>query len=124
MAQDTTITAELVNANQLAGGVYPKTGGTGATLAISGTIATAGGRITKVTPTSAVTACIAAAGITDGQELTIMNLGAAAGSSITFATAGSAAGSSNLATDFVISGLTCAKFVWETISATWFPVVN
>jgi hypothetical protein len=119
MAQDTVITADLVVAANLAGGV---TGGTaGASVTTSGTINTVT-RTSKVTTGSAVTSVIVGSGNTDGQELTILHVGAAA-SSIAFVAAGSAAGSSHVATDFVISGQTCSKFVWESTTALWYPVV-
>jgi hypothetical protein len=117
--QDTIITADLVNATNLAGGV---TGGSaGASVTTSGTI-NAATRTTKVTTGSAVTSVIVGSGVVDGQELTILHVGAAA-SSIAFVAAGSAAGSSHVATDFVISGQTCSKFVWEVTTALWYPVV-
>src|SRR5574340_636759 len=52
---------------------------TGVALTTAGTISIAN-RVSKVTPGSAVTAVIMAKGSLESQELTIMNLGAAAGS--------------------------------------------
>ena len=119
MAQDTLVLAETVSCANLVGGV---TGGTaGASVTTSGTISTAT-RTSKVTTGSAVTSVIVGSGTTDSQELTILHVGAAA-SSIAFVGAGSAAGSSHVATDFVISGQTCSKFVWEATTALWYPVV-
>jgi len=119
--QDTTIIADLVVCANLAGGVNPQAGAAGASILTSGTI-NSQTRLAKVTAGSAVTAVIIGSGILDGQELTILHVGAAA-SSIAFATAGSAAASSHAATDFVISGQTCSKFVWESTTALWYPVV-
>ncbi len=119
MSQDSIVVAELVSTNNLAGGV---SGGTaGASCTTGGTINTST-RTAKVTTGSAVTGVIIGSGNLDGQELTIVHVGAAA-SSITFSTAGSAAASSHAATDFVISGQTCSKFVWEATTALWYPVV-
>ena len=92
-----------------------------ATIANAATIATTS-RIARITATAAVTQVVVGTGTKAGQELTILHTGAAA-SSITFCTAGSSAGGSNVATDFVISGLTCSKFVWDVTSALWYPVV-
>ena len=112
------VTTNLNATNQF-GGV---TGGAaGASVTTSGTISTAT-RTSKVTTGSAVTSVIVGSGTTDSQELTILHVGAAA-SSIAFVAAGSAAGSSHVATDFVISGQTCSKFVWEVTTALWYPVV-
>jgi hypothetical protein len=117
--QDVLVVAELVSAANLAGGVNG--GSAGASCTTGGTINTAT-RTAKVTTGSAVTGVIIGSGSVDGQELTILHVGAAA-SSITFAAAGSAAASSHSATDFVISGQTCSKFVWESTTALWYPVV-
>jgi hypothetical protein len=129
MGQDTTFTSETVTAttatitNAVMTTQYGGTSGsTGVALTTAGTIAVA--RVAKVNPGSAVTAVIMASGTQDGQELTIINTAAAAGSSVTFATAGTAAASSHLATDFVISGLTAAKFTWDTGTTLWYPSVN
>jgi hypothetical protein len=112
------VTTTLNATNQI-GGI---TGGAaGASVTTSGTI-NAATRVTKVTTGSAVTSVIVGSGVSDGQELTILHVGAAA-SSIAFVAAGSAAGSSHVATDFVISGQTCSKFVWEVTTALWYPVV-
>lgn len=100
-----------------------QTGGMSATVTLTtGGTVTSATRLTRVTAGSAVTGIVVATGTAAGQELTIIHTGAAA-SSITFSTAGSAAGSSNVATDFVISGLTCSKYVWDVTSALWYPVV-
>lgn len=120
MAQDSLIVAETLSRAMEYGGASATTG---VALTTSGTISVAN-RVSKVTPGSAVTAVIMQKGSLESQRLTIMNLGAAAGSSVTFATAGTTSGSSNLATDFVISGLTCAEFVWDPTSVLWYPVVN
>jgi hypothetical protein len=119
MSQDVLLTAETISCANLIGGVI---GGTaGASVTTSGTI-TSTARTTKVLTGSAVTSVIVGSGTTDGQELTILHVGAAA-SSIAFVAAGSAAGSSHVATDFVISGQTASKFVWEATTALWYPIV-
>ena len=114
------LTAATVNSGLQYGGASATTG---VALTTAGTISVAN-RVSKVTPGSAVTAVIMAKGSLESQELTIINLGAAAGSSVTFATAGTTAGSSNLATDVVISGLTAAKFVWDPTTVLWYPCIN
>ena len=79
-------------------------------LASSGTIATAGLGTTQVTPGSAVTACVLAAGIFSGQEVTVVNASTTGANTITMA----ASGTSNVAdgASTVISGLKCARFKW------------
>ena len=116
MAQDVLVYAELLNSNQQAGGVSATQ-----QIGTAGTVNTTS-RVARITATAAVSQVVVATGQYAGQELTILHTGAAA-SSITFCTAGSSAGGSNVATDFVISGLTCSKFVWDVTSALWYPVV-
>ena len=113
--QDDLIVAELLQANQFASPHTPTQ-----TLVTGGTITT-NQHHARVTAASAVTGIIMASGTYDGQELTVLHTGAAA-SSITFATAGSNAASSHVATDYVISGLSCSKYVWEATTALWYPV--
>lgn len=117
--EDVVVVAETVNCANIIGGVSG--GASGASITTGGTI-TSTTRLAKITTGSAVTGVIVGSGTTDGQELTILHVGAAA-SSVTFATAGSNAASSHVATDFVISGQTCLKFVWEVTTALWYPVV-
>jgi hypothetical protein len=121
MAQEGLVYAELVNCNQLIGGIAPQSGASGAALTISGTINTAT-RTSKVLPGSAVTSCVMGTGQFDGQELTVINVAQVAGSSVSFAAAGSASG--HLSTVVVISGLTAARFIWDSVSAVWYPVIN
>src|SRR5258708_8282227 len=88
------VVTNLNSANQF-GGI---TGGSaGASCTTGGTISSAT-RTSKVTTGSAVTGILIGSGTQDGQELTVVHVGAAA-SSITFSTAGSAAGSSHVATE-------------------------
>jgi len=86
----------------------------------SGTIATAGLGVTKVNPAGAETGVILAAGIIDGQEVTVVNTAAAA-NSITFA----AAATSNVADGVsdVIAGLKSRTYVWESGTARWYPML-
>ena len=111
------ITTSL-NSSQQFGGVTGGTGGTAITT--NGTVSTAT-RIAKLLPGSAVTGIILGSGVADGQELTILNVAAAA-SSITFTTAGSAAASSHVSTAIVMSGQRAAKFVWDVGTALWYDV--
>ena len=119
MGQDVNVASETITTANLIG--YPAAGAVaGASVTTSGTINTSK-LVSKVTAGSAVTAVILASGTTDGQICRVEHVGAAA-SSITFATAGSAAGSSHAATDFVFSGQKAALFVWESVTALWYPV--
>ena len=117
MAQDTLVFGETVQTTNLVGNGG---GAAGVSVTTSGTINTTQ-FISKVTAGSAVTAVIMGSGSKDGQIVLVEHVGAA-GSSITFATAGSAAASSHIATDFVFSGQKAALFVWETVTALWYPV--
>ena len=116
MAQDVLVYAELIVSNQQAGGMSATQ-----TIGNAGTVQTTS-RVARITATAANSQVVLGTGTQSGQELTVLHTGAAA-SSITFCTAGSTSGSSNIATDFVISGLTCSKFVWDVTSALWYPVV-
>jgi hypothetical protein len=64
----------------------------------------------------AATGVILAAGVKDGQELTLVNVHAT--NSITFA----AAGTSNVAdgVSSVVAALTCITLVWDATSARWY----
>lgn len=117
MAQDVYVEAETILTTRLSGNAG---GAAGASVTTSGTITTTN-LISKVTAGSAVTAVIMGSGSYDGQLVLVEHVGAAA-SSVTFATAGSAAGSSHIATDFVFSGQKAALFVWESVTALWYPV--
>ena len=123
MAQDLLVYAELVSAQQIAGGVNPQPNATGVALTSNGTI-NASTRIAKVLPGSAVTGVIIQSGQFDGQELTILNVAQATGSSITFTTAGTAAASSHAARDVVVSGLSHSKWIWDNQGTLWYPVNN
>ncbi len=117
MAQDVLVYGETLQTTSLVGNAG---GAAGASVTTSGTINTSK-LISKVLAGSAVTAVIMGSGATDGQFCLVEHVGAAA-SSITFATAGSAAASSHIATDFVFSGQKAALFVWESVTALWYPV--
>ncbi|HEY4033979.1 MAG TPA: hypothetical protein VGL94_08475 [Ktedonobacteraceae bacterium] len=85
-------------------------------IASSGTIATAGIGTSQVTPAAAVTACVLAPGIYQGQECTVANVSTTGANTITMA----ASATSNIAdgTNTVISGLTCAKFKY--VGSLWY----
>ncbi len=117
MAQDVFVDAETILTTKLAGNAG---GAAGASVTTSGTITTTN-LISKITAGSAVTAVIMGSGSYDGQLCLVEHVGAAA-SSVVFATAGSAAASSHIATDYVFSGQKAAIFVWESVTALWYPV--
>jgi hypothetical protein len=119
--QDALIAADIVQPQNIVGGVSG--GVSGVAITISGTINSTL-RKSKVLPGSAVTSCILQQGTTDGQDLTIVNVAQVAGSSVSFIAAGSAAGSSHLSSNVVISGLSAASFTWDANTAVWYPVIN
>lgn len=97
-----------------------QTTGTVQTLSTSGTITTpANTGVVRVTAAAAVTGIILGAGSKPGQRLTVIHEGAAA-NTITYA----AAGTSNVAdgTSDVITGPSARTFVWDSITALWYPV--
>lgn len=121
MSQDAIVVADILQPQNVVGGVSG--GVSGVAITISGTINSTL-RKSKVLPGSAVTSCVLQAGTTDGQDLTIVNVAQAAGSSVSFVAAGSAAASSHLASNVVISGLSAASFTWDANTAVWYPVIN
>ena len=86
---------------------------TGATISPASNVS-----IYRVSPASAVTGIILTAGISSGQEITILNE-AVSGNSVTFAASSSniSDGSSN-----VISGGTARKFVWNGSTSLWYRI--
>lgn len=92
-----------------------------ATIASSGTITTSGVRIARVTDAGAVTAVVLQTGTVAGQELTVINENTTGSNTITMA----ASGTSNVAdgTSTVISGLRCAKFVWDSSTSLWYHTI-
>ena len=105
--------AGTINCNGVAGGLA-----TLATIATSGTIATANQRIALCTVSAgaAITAAVLQPGTINGQGITVVNENATAASTITFA----ASGTSFVAqgTGAAISGLTSRRFVWD--GAVWW----
>lgn len=87
----------------------------------AGTIATAGLRVSRVTPAAAITGVILAVGTVDGQEITIQNEGAA-GSNINFATDATSNVSNGLSV-FINSG-EAMRFVWGATATRWFAIKN
>ena len=77
----------------------------------NGTIATANVGRTLVTPAAARTGIILAAGTIDGQELWVINQGAAA-NTLTLNTTPATANVADSATEAAIAGLTARKYVW------------
>jgi len=105
--------AGVITSNGHAGGLSAV-----ATVATSGTIATAAVRVALVTVTAgaAITAAVLQPGTINGQAITVVNENATGASTITFA----ASGTSNVGqgTGAVISGLTSRAFVWD--GAVWW----
>ncbi len=105
-----------LSVNGISGGVS-----TLATVATSGTISVAGVRVARCTTAGAVTAVVLATGTASGQEIAVINEVTTGASSITFA----ASGTSNVANGVstVISGLTCARLVWDAGTSLWYHAV-
>lgn len=91
-------------------------------LTSTGTISTAGLGISRVTPAAAVTGIILQAGTIAGQEVFVMNEGAAA-STITFNTTPATSHVSNAATATAIAGQTGRLFKWDSVSSLWYPSI-
>ena len=101
------------------GGIAPAPSLTAPAIASSGTIATAGLGITRVTPAAAVTAVILQPGTINGQLIIVSNEGTST-HSITFDTANNsnvADGSSD-----AISAGTSALYWWSTATNLWSRV--
>lgn len=105
-----------ISTNGISGGVSAL-----ATIATSGTISVAGVRVARCTDAGAVTAVVLATGTLSGQEIAIINENTTGANSITFA----ASGTSNVANGVstVISGLTCARLVWDAGTSLWYHAV-
>jgi hypothetical protein len=101
------------------GKLYDVVSATAPALSTNGTVTTAGIGTSQVTPGSAVSSIVLAAGIMPGQICTVVNESTTAANSITFA----ASSTSNIAngTNTVISGLTCATFRWA--NSLWYHSV-
>lgn len=99
--------------NLVDGKLTPIASATAPALATSGTITTAGVGVSRVTPGSAVTSCVLAAGTVIGQKITVINASTTGANTIAFA----ASGTSNVAdgNTTVISGLRCAEYTWDGI---------
>jgi|SRR5262245_1522673 len=89
--------------------------------ASSGTIASAGVGVARVAPTAAVTAVVVGTGTVPGEELVIINESTTAANTVTMA----ASATSNVANGVstVISGLTCAKLIWDSSTSLWYHAV-
>ena len=85
--------------------------------ATSGTIATASLKVSRVSPTAAVTGVILAVGTYDGQDVWVVNEATAA-NTVTFA----ASGTSNVAagTAAVIAGAAASHFIWSSGTLLWY----
>src|SRR5579859_3832102 len=105
----------------IAGTFAPLASATSPDPGAAGTINTAGVGITLVTPAAARTGIILQAGTINGQELWVVNQGAAA-NTLTFNTTPATANVADSATETALSGLTARKFVWIGGSTNlWYP---
>lgn len=103
------------------GTLAPLQSATAPAVASSGTIATANVGVARVSPASAVTGVILAAGTIPGQLCLVVNEAVAA-NSITMA----ASGTSNVAdgVNDVLPGLQSRLYVWDSAQSLWYPVGN
>ena len=90
--------------------------GTAQALATSGTIPCTSD-IVRISPAAAVTGIIIQKGLFDGQELTVINIAAAANSATM-----AAAGTSNVADGVgdAIAGVSARAFVWSAQDSLWY----
>lgn len=84
----------------------------------AGTINTAGVGRARVTPAAARTGIILQAGTFDGQEVIVVNEGAAA-NTLTLNTTPATSNVADSATETAIAGLTARKYVWT--DGAWYP---
>lgn len=107
-----TAVSGIVSSAPISGGVSSSI----ATLAASGTISTSD-RVSRVTTaaTAGLTAMILGTGTANGQQCTVLNVGA---QHMTMA----ASGTSNVAngTSAVITALTSKQFTWSSAATLWF----
>ncbi|HVT97047.1 MAG TPA: hypothetical protein VHE33_06035 [Acidobacteriaceae bacterium] len=85
-----------------------------------GTIATAGVGVALVTPAAARTGIILQAGTVNGQEVWVVNQGAAA-NTLTFHTTPATSNVADSATEPAIAGLKARKYVWVSAVSLWYP---
>src|SRR5579859_160749 len=105
----------------IAGTFAPLVSATSPDPGAAGTINTAGVGIALVTPAAARTGIILQAGTINGQEVWVVNQGAAA-NTLTFNTTPATANVADSATETAIAGLTARKFVWIGGSTNlWYP---
>lgn len=122
MSQEYSVKTDVLTVNNVAAvGSLSETQTTGTvqTLASTNTITVPSNvGIVRVTAAAAVTGIILPAGVTPGQNLTVIHEGAAA-NTITFA----AAGTSNVSDGVsdVITGPTNRAFIWNSVTALWYP---
>lgn len=86
----------------------------------NGAIATAGVGIALVTPAAARTGITINQGTINGQELWIVNQGAAA-NTLTLNTTPATANVADSATETALAGLTARKYVWVSAASLWYP---
>jgi hypothetical protein len=114
-AGGTTVAGGL-QADQLGGGC---TSTAGVATSNAATVAT-NTRISKVSPTAAVTSCVMATGTFPGQTVTILNEQATGSNAVSFAITSGASNLANAASTIVISGLKSQTFVWDPYTALWY----
>jgi Fe2+ transport system protein FeoA len=96
------------------GALLPVASPTAPALATSGTVSTSFG-VSRVTPGSAVTSCVLAAGTIIGQKVTVINEATGA-NTINFAASASSFVADGATT--AIAGLRCAEYTWD--GTNWF----
>jgi hypothetical protein len=101
------------------GGIATPASATSPDPGANGTINTAGVGRALVTPAAARAGIILQAGTIDGQEVWVVNQGAAA-NTLTFNTTPATANVASSATETAIAGLTARKFVWVAGVALWY----
>src|SRR5579863_4304413 len=92
---------------------------TAVALASSGTIATAGITVSRVSPASAITGIILAAGTEPGQICIVVNEAVAA-NSLTFNTTPATANVADSATAAPLYGLQARLFTWDSGTSLWY----
>lgn len=102
--------------DQLGGGC---TSTAGVAVTNAATVAT-NTRISKVSPTAAVTSCVMGTGTIAGQMVTILNEQNTAANAVSFAITSGASNLANAASTIVISGLQSKTFVWDPFTALWY----
>lgn len=110
-------TGSNASVKQLSGG---QSAATTFAAASANTIATSGVRVARVATSGASTSVsnILATGNSPGQEVTVINENTTAGSTLDFA--GGSATSNIVGAGTVVSGLSAARFIWDSGTSFWY----